>query len=165
MKLSLNYYKSPDNYRGEDVILASNDGSGGGVLPPIEPEPLACSISLTTDGVISWGTLPLSELEPGKLASASARVSCSGGTEGTATARLTFSSINGRNNVVEMKNNDGDVIPSKLVMSSTGESNIAYFTVRDGYTNVHTFHARIQPYNISTYGEFKGSGLLKVEVL
>ncbi len=146
------------------VMLASNDGSGGTPLPPIkpEPEPLSCGLTLSSGGAIDWGILPLDELSVGKLAEApnAARVTCSGG--GTATVRLTFQSIDGGGDIAKMKNANGDIIPVKLFFSN--ESNSVYFPVQGGYDVARTLYARIQPYNITTYGEYKGSSLVALEL-
>lgn len=162
MKLSVymhNFAKAPP-YLG--YVLASTWGEGGGITPPIpEPEQLKCSLTLKRD-TLDWGTVPLEELNVNKLVGGNiAVVSCSGGS-GTATARLTITDMGRKNNITEMKNDSGDVIPAKLILEN--EKNTKTFTVRNGYNTTHDVFSRIQSYNISTYGEYKGSAVLMLEL-
>lgn len=91
-------------------------------------------------------------------------VKCKGGGDGSSNGRITLSSIDG-SNYTKIINSEGEGIKIKLIASRANGSNTLGFVARDGYSANHQMIAMILPFDISTYGTYKGVSLVKVDLL
>ncbi|MHA6679841.1 hypothetical protein ACX43S_25480 [Enterobacter cloacae] len=143
--------------------LLSSHGGGGTPIPPIvpEPEPVSCKID-AVKGEFDFGNKNVDEL-PGIEDGVWGDIRCSGGGRNTASGKLILKNASGGNKV-DMKNDDGDVIPVQLIASKQTGSNTLSFVAKDGYFIGHQVWSKILPFEISSYGVFSGSAIIDVTV-
>lgn len=136
--------------------------SCNGTLPPVlPPSPLACSLMVLSN--IDWGVVSLSEVNETNLAEGQVIIRCSGGSGGSAIARITLTDVGSGGEITKIQNSNGDFIPVKLSLDDKGNSKD--FTVYDGFSTMLSIYARFQMHAISTYGEFRGAALLKINII
>ncbi|EPN2807068.1 hypothetical protein ACTWOG_004815 [Serratia marcescens] len=153
-----------NGYFNSGVLASSEEGT----LPPVDPPPpvpLFCNIDeVSNGGNIDFGLIN----HESKSASASAILSCNGDESARGNAKLLFSNKSQPgSNYIDLKNERGEVIATKLAIDSVSGSNEKIISINAGYRNEVQLFAYIDEAKVpkGASGEFVGSAIFTIEVI